>query len=143
MFYGELSASEEKYENIIDSLDKLSYNVDLLLNYGNGTKTWYNGTRIPIGFNLYNVTVLITGGRLESNYYPQFQSHSIVSINGVGGSEDPDKITWAWISWYFDSDSGRWEGYPVSSDMVFPKDGDKIAWYYEDTSNYPNYAPPN
>ncbi len=143
LFYSQLSASEEKYKNIIESLDNLSYNIDLLMNYGNGTKIWHNNTRVPLGFNLFNATVLITEGRMEATYYPQFQSHFINSINGVGKGEDPDKRTWAWISWHFIEETGRWEAYDVSADMAFLKDGDKIAWYYQDTSKYPDYEPPN
>ncbi|MFQ6134847.1 MAG: hypothetical protein ACE5KU_03410 [Nitrososphaerales archaeon] len=143
LLYSQLSATEEKYANTIESLDKLSYSIDLLMNYGNGTKIWRNNTRIPIGFNLYNVTVLITEGRMEATYYTQFQSHFINSIDGVGGAEDPDKITWAWIAWHFNEASERWEAYDVSADMVFPRDGDKIAWYYQDISKYPDYEPPN
>ncbi len=143
LLYSQLSATEEKYRNIVESLDDLSYGVDMLMNYGNGTKMWHNDTRIPIGFNLYNVTVLITEGRIEATYYPQFQSHFITKIDGVGGGEDPDKITWAWIAWHFNKASGSWETYEVSADGAFPTDGDKLAWYYQDTSNYPNYEPPN
>jgi hypothetical protein len=61
-FYSQLSLTEDKYRNTINSLDEISYEVDMLFNYGNGTKVWHNSSRIPIGFNLYNATELITNG---------------------------------------------------------------------------------
>ncbi len=141
-FYSELSVSEEKYRNIIDSLDALSYSIDLMINYGNGTRMWHNFSRIPIGFSLYNATMLITKGNMEATYYPQLQSHLVNVINGVGKDEDLDRISWSWIIWHYNEKLSKWVTYEVAADMVYPRNGDKIAWCYQDTSNYPNFDPP-
>ena len=142
LLYSNLVAVEERYDDTIESLDKISFSVDILFNYGNGTLVWHNGTRLPMGVNFYNVTVLVSDGRLDATYYPEYQSHFILSINGVGVGDDPDKLYWAWIAWFFDQELGEWMHYDVSVDMVYPKEGDTLAWYFEDTSNYPDYEPP-
>ncbi len=102
LLYSNLVAVEERYDDTIESLDKISFSVDILFNYGNGTLVWHNGTRLPMGVNFYNVTVLVSDGRLDATYYPEYQSHFISSINGVGVGDDPDKLYWAWIAWFFD-----------------------------------------
>jgi hypothetical protein len=140
VLYGHLTNAEERYRNTIGALDDLSYSLDMLINYGNGTRIWYNGSRIPIGYNLYNATILLTQGDMKATYYPQFQAHFIEAINGVGG--DSDKVSWSWIAWRFDKSLERWEPYEVSADQVVLGNGDTIAWHYEDTLNYPNYDPP-
>jgi|TARA_B100001971_G_scaffold113391_1_gene104358 hypothetical protein len=142
LLYGNLVATEERYDDTIESLDKISFSMDILFNYGNGTLVWYNDTRLPIGVNFYNVTVLVSDGRLDATYYPEYRSHFISSINGVGVADDPDKLYWAWIAWFFDEGLGEWIHYDVSVDLVYPKEGDILAWYFEDTSNYPDYVPP-
>ena len=142
LLYSNLVAVEERYDDTIESLDKISFNVDILFNYGNGTLVWHNDTRLPMGVNFYNVTVLVSDGRLGATYYPAYQSHFISSINGVGVGDDPDKLYWAWIAWFFDEGLSEWVNYDVSADLIYPKEGDILAWYFEDTSNYPDYAPP-
>ena len=143
LLYGNLVATEERYDDTIESLDKISFSVDILFNYGNGTKIWHNDTRLPMGVNLYNVTVLVSDGKLDAAYYPEYQSHFIMSINGVGASDDPDKLHWSWIAWFFDEGLGEWVSYDVSADMVYPKEGDILAWCFEDMSNFPDFEFPN
>lgn len=141
VLYTRLGDSEQRYQDTVKSLDGVTYSINLQMNYGNGTKVWLNNTRIPIGFNLLNETLLVTNGRMKTTYYPQYQAYYINSINGVGG--DPAKPSWAWITWHYNEQTGKWETYEAGADRVYPKNGDIIAWYYEDTSNYPNYSPPS
>lgn len=141
-FYSEFSNSEVKYKNIIEDLDDISYRIDFLINYGNGTKIWINNSRIPVGFSLFNITVKLTEGNIKADYYPQYESHFINSINGVGVNNNPEKQSWAWIAWYFNNNSFDWELYDKSSDIIYPVNSDIIAWYFQDTSNYPNYEKP-
>lgn len=143
LLYSDLSSYEKRYDDVIESMDKISFSSDLLFNYGNGSKIWHNDTRLPLGIDLYNVTVLVSDGKINSTYYPEYKSHFITSIDGVGSFNDPEKLYWSWIAWYYDDVLGEWVSYDVSSDMVYPKNGDIIAWYFEDTSNYPDYTPPN
>jgi hypothetical protein len=141
--YSEFTNSEIKYNNIIRDLDDISYSIDFLINYGNGSKTWINNSRIPVGFNLFNITLKLTEGNVEADYYPQFESHFIKSVNGVGVNDNPEMQNWAWIAWNFNKESYEWELFDMSSDMVYPVNRDVIAWYFQDTSNYPNYEKPS
>jgi len=140
LLYSQLSLTEEKYRGIVESLGRLSYSIDMLIDYGNGSQVWYNDSRIPLGWSLYNATVLILGDRVKSTYYPQYNSHMIVSIDGVGG--EPELKTWAWIIWHYNEESHKWEAYELGADFIVPKDGEKVAWHYQDVSKYPNLEPP-
>ena len=141
VFYGQLATSEERYRSTVASLDSISYSLDILFNFGNSTKVWHNDTRIPLGFNLYNATMLATRGDLKSTYYPQYQTHFMNSIEGVGG--DSSKPSWAWMTWHFNESTGKWETYDIGADMVTLKSTNKVAWFYQDTSKYPDLAQPN
>lgn len=143
LLYSQLTVMEEKYRSTVKSLADLSYSVDLLINYGNGTKVWHNDSRVPLEYNLYNATVLITGGKVKATYYPQYQTHFVNSIDGVGESKDPGRSSWAWITWYYNDALGRWESYDVGADMVTLKNRERVAWHYQDTSKYPDLTPPN
>lgn len=142
LLYSDLVSYEKRYDDVIDSLDKISFSTDLMFNYGNGSKIWYNNTRLPLGIDLYNATLLISNGNMNSTYYPEYKSHFITAIDGVGVFGDPEKMYWSWISWYYDDVLGEWLSHDVSSDMVFPSEGDILAWYFEDTSNYPDFKSP-
>jgi hypothetical protein len=141
VLYTRLDDSEQRYQDTVKSLNGITYSINLQINYGNGTKIWENNTRIPIGFSLFNETRLITNERVEATYYPQYEAYYINSINGVGG--DLTNPSWAWITWRFNEQTGKWETYNTGAEHIYPSDGDIIAWYYEDTSNYPNYTPPS
>ena len=141
--YSDLSSSEKRYDDVIESLDKISFSTDFMINYGNGSKIWYNNTRLPLGIDLYNATLIICSGNVNSTYYPEYKSHFITSIDGVGVFDDPEKMYWSWIAWYYDGVLGKWISYDVSSDMVYPNDGDILSWYFEDTSNYPDFDSPD
>jgi len=140
LLYSQLSLTEEKYRSTVESLGRLSYSIDLLINYGNGSRVWYNGSRIPIGWSLFNATVLILGDRVRSTYYPEFKAHMVNSIDGVG--DDPERKNWAWMLWHYNEASGKWETYDLGADFIVPRDGEKVAWHYQDVSKYPNLDPP-
>ncbi len=141
VLYTRLIDIEQRYQDTVESLNGVTYSISLQINYGNGTKVWYNDTRIPIGFSLFNETMLVTNGKVKATYYPQYEAYFINSINSVGG--DPARPNWAWITWRFNEQVGKWETYNAGAEDIYPKNGDIIAWYYEDTSNYPNYTPPS
>ncbi|MER3601440.1 MAG: hypothetical protein C4339_01850 [Nitrososphaerota archaeon] len=109
---------------------RLNISVSLLIDYGNGTRAWFNGTSVSLGASFYDLTLLITGGNVNASWYPQYGSHFVLAINGVGAPGNPfTKKGWYWISWVFTG--GRWQMQPVGPDLFLLDDGMIVAWKYE------------
>jgi len=131
-YYLQFTSTEKVYRATLESLDKISYQVNLLINYGNGTVNWNNNTRVPIGWNLYNLTTTVAV--VDAKYYPQFQSHFINAINRVGLNKDEAHKSWFWTLWIWDSDARSWKTAPVGADQITLSQKGLYAWYYQDTS---------
>lgn len=126
---------EKQYTDLTAKLKEVSYNVNILIKYDNGTKTWYNQTIIPIGWSLFNATLKITNGKVT--YLTSFGSPFITTINGVKGS---GSYMWMWYSW--NTASSSWKLGETGANAYVLNDRDVVAWYLVDTSNYPNVPVP-
>jgi len=126
---------EKRYKDITIKLADVSYNVNMLVKYDNGTKVWYNQSLVPIGWSLFNATLKVTGGRAE--YAIFFGSPFITKINGVKGS---GPYAWMWYLW--NATSATWKLGEAGADAYILRDGDVVAWYLVDTSKYPNLPEP-
>ncbi len=125
----------KEYSDTVTRLKDISYNVNILIKYGNGTKAWHNRTFVPIGWALFNATLKVTNGMVD--YTTLFGSPFITAINGVkgGGSR-----FWMWYVW--NSTSATWQLGEVGADQHILRDGETVAWYLVDTSTYPNLPKP-
>jgi len=95
--------------------------VDMLVDYGNGTKDWSNRTLIVRGADLLNATRIVSEVEYTRGVYGAF----VTRINGVGG--DPNTY-WLWYVW--NSTSSSWDVGMVASDAYILNDGDVVAWIY-------------
>ena len=98
--------------------------ASVLIDFGNDTSRWYNNTRILPGWNLYEVTLILTKGEMEAQWFPQYGSHFVTGIGGVRNSESA-----FWFFWTYDEDSS-WQVAPVGSDQITVLDGSVYAWTY-------------
>ncbi len=73
--------------------------VNLLIDYGNRTLDWFNGTVVPSNWNFYNVTTLDTSGNLGSIFFASFGSHFVYQINGAGCPGSNPFCNNAWGLW--------------------------------------------
>jgi hypothetical protein len=73
--------------------------VNLLIDYGNGTLVWNNGTVVPSSWNFYNVTSLDTNNNLGSIFFASFGSHFVYQINGVGCPSTTPFCNNSWGLW--------------------------------------------
>jgi hypothetical protein len=103
--------------------------VNTLLNFGNGTSKWFNDTRIPLGWNLYNLTVYVTNDNVESIWDPGFKEHFITGIDGVprSGSNSFDY----WALWQFCNNDRAWLYSNVGADEITLSNNQIVAWYFE------------
>jgi hypothetical protein len=120
-FYAQYVIAEEKYTNTLLSLKDVSYEVNLLINYNNGTKRWYNQTIVPIGYSLFNATIKITDGQVEGSWsdFGVF----VTAINGVQGS-GPEY--WLWFRW--DETENRWMSGATGPNSHIITQGETAAW---------------
>jgi len=97
--------------------------INLGIDYGNGTRVWYNGTK---GITLYEAMVN-AGWEIESQSYGAMGLY-IKSINGV--EESPANMRyWGWWSW---TDFGWYHG-QAACDKYVVSPGEIILWYYSPT----------
>ena len=62
--YNEYRILDQNYQAMQGNIDNISINIDLIVDFGNGTILYFNQTRIPVGFSMYNSTEFIIGENL-------------------------------------------------------------------------------
>ncbi len=107
------------------------YAADVLIDFGNGTRLWYNGTQVQPGWNTYVETVVLTRGDLQAQWYPDYQEHLVSGIDGVSDSQ-----TMGWFLWTY-NESASWQTSPIGADLLPVYNGSVIAWTYcGETASY-------
>ncbi len=122
--------------------------INVLFNYGNGSTPWFNSTLAPRGASFYNVTVSLTGGRLDAKYYDQYHEHFVSSINGVKNS-----ATSYWQIWIYCTKDHGWMFSSWGADALKPTNqglsidnsaghqviisSNALAWSYQASSDNP------
>ncbi len=100
--------------------------VNLAINYGNGTAVWYNGTSVPIDSNFFNVTTLVTNNNTGAIFFASFGSHFVYSINGVGCPASNPFCDVAWSFWTLDGIC--WDPAQVGVDQVSISQATTAGW---------------
>ena len=101
--------------------------VNLLVAYGNGTRSWYKETLVPANWNYYNVTVFDTKGNVGAAFFASFGSHFIYSINGAGCPADNIFCDNAWGLWLVYG--GCTQLALVGVDQVTVSQARTVAWF--------------
>jgi hypothetical protein len=100
------------------------YSADILFNFGNGTRLWYNGSQVQPGWSLYTETVVLTGGNMQATWYPTFGEHLVKSIDGVSGTS-----TNYWLIWSYNS-TASWQKASLGADLLPVYNGSVYAWTF-------------
>ncbi len=98
-----------------------AYSVQMMVNYGNGTQRWYNGTAVKPGWNAYVATLVVLDGRVQASWYPQYGEHFVQALDGVSSGQ-----TNSWFVWV--EGSSGWELSPTGADGVQVYNGSTFAW---------------
>ncbi|MEM2583904.1 MAG: hypothetical protein QXP99_00010, partial [Thermoproteota archaeon] len=130
----QLDNIEKTYSELLKSVEGITNRVNILIKYENGTKTWFNNTRIPVGWSLFNATVYLTNGRVNYQSFPFG-----IFVLGINGVNSHDSYYWIWYRW--NPVEKDWMLGETGCDSYFLKDGDVLAWYLVDTSNWPPEKP--
>jgi hypothetical protein len=99
----------------------LSY---ILFDYGNGTRSWYNNTRLQPETNLYVATQIITNGNVNATYYPQYSSHFVTAIFNLGNTK-----SLYWLLWTYNR-TASWQEAQLGPDALQAYNGSVYAWIY-------------
>ena len=121
--YGQTKAQNSTYVSELNRLD-VKYLTSVFIDYGNGTKAWYNSTNVSPGTNFFVETQIITGGDINATYYPEYQSHLVTAINNVGNTN-----SLYWYLWTYNS-TALWQQASVGPDLLPVYNGSIFAWSY-------------
>ena len=117
------STSERRYADTVVALDSLTYSVRILVKYNNGTKQWYNQTRIPIGWSFVQATNKTTGEKVLGQRYSF--GIFVTSINGVPGNGSDFWFAYSW-------NGKNWVLLEVAPEQYTLWQGEIVAWYLND-----------
>jgi len=113
----------QEYDSLLHEYEKVTMRVNILIDYGNGTKVWHNNTLIPHGATLLNATERVAV--VNSTYWPQYQAVFIDAINGL-----PTTQTHFWWWKYWDANSKEWKDGEVGADLYKLKPNETVMWQY-------------
>ena len=99
----------------------LVYEVNLLLDFGNGTRVWYNDSAAQPGWNGYVVTLVLLKGNVQAAWYPQYGEHFVSGVDGA--LQTPSE---SWFVWEFSG--GAWTVAQTGADQVRVSNGTIMAW---------------
>ena len=116
----------------VSSTNSNSIKVSTLFNYGNGTARWVNNSRIPMGWNFYDLTVHLTNGNVESTYYPSYREHFVSGINGIR-----ENGSFYWHLWAFCNKDDAWALTIVGADDIVLSNNQVLSWYYASSDSPP------
>ncbi|GEM_PF-355559 len=108
--------------------------VHIAIDYGNGTRLWFNSTLINLGETLFNATLKVAD--VEYDVYPF--GVFIKSINGVENNPS-ESLYWMW--WYWDHEAGRWVLGPIGCDKYVLSNNSIVIWLYESVASWPPKPP--
>jgi hypothetical protein len=121
--YGQVSSQNSTYVLELNRLN-VKYLSNVLIDFGNGTRNWYNSTNVQPGTNLYVETQIISSGNVNATYYAQYQSHFVTAIFNVG-----DTKTMYWLLWTYNK-TASWQEAPVGPDQLQVANDSIFAWNF-------------
>ncbi len=117
----------EKYRTLYNSIKDLVIEVNIGIDYSNGTIQWFNHTKLPLGCTLFNATARIC----DVKYYYGAYGVYVTSINGVEEKIIvPGKEGMSWVWFKYNATSGELEWGTVSTDKYVLNNGETIVWKY-------------
>ncbi len=112
--------------------------VNALIDFGNGTKLWFNHTVAPLGYDYYNVTYKVANGNVVAVWSDSLKSYFVYKIMGVG-CDAGDFSCGYWSLWVWNDAKLCWDYSSLGVSWLKVSDFKMIAWYFNhyDTSSFP------
>lgn len=128
LFYMQLAAANQQYNNLMTEIGDYLINVNVGVDYGNGTRVWFNDTKTVIGDSLFNVTTRIADVGVQEYSFGTM----VTRINDKTSEGDYGWTYWVWnstsLAYEFSLDGVK--DLKVSSNQVY-------LWYYTNTFDAP------
>jgi len=107
------------------SVSKVStLSVNIAIDYGNGSTKWFNQTKVPAVYTLFELTQKIA--TIEYSYYSMGPGHVFVdSVNNRNGT-----LTSYWLWYYWNENDKSWVFGPVGCDAWLLQNGGIYEWEY-------------
>ena len=83
---------------------------------------------------MLEITKNTVNEQIDVQYYPEFDAYFVNEILGVGGNNK-----FAWSAWSFSC--CKWNLLDIGSNLFYPKEGQTIAWYYQEVTKFGNENP--
>jgi hypothetical protein len=100
--------------------------VNIAIDYGNGTTEWFNDTKVPAGYTLFELTQKIS--TIKYTYYSYISPGHVM----VGSINDKNStLTSYWLWYYWDISGKSWVLGPVGCDAWLLQNGGIYEWKYE------------
>jgi len=123
--YQQAQRSSDLYlSELKNSTGSVPITTNILLDFGNGTRVWYNGTAVQPGWSVYLATVVVTRGNMNSTWYPSYGEHLVSAIYGVENNANE-----SWFLWSY-SQTGSWQVAQEGADQLPASQGSVYAWSY-------------
>jgi hypothetical protein len=120
-----LASLWSSYESLAGSRSGVVvYEVNVLVDYGNGTRHWYNDTKIQPGWNGYVATLVAMDGNVQAAWYPQYGEHFVTGVGGV-----PDTQSRFWFLLTYDVTTS-WQVAQSGVDQIPVFNGTVFAWAF-------------
>jgi hypothetical protein len=119
------------------------YEVDMRVDFGNGTARWFNNTAVQPGWDGYVITLVLVGGKVQASWYPPGYfgpgvpgEHFVIGIDGVNQTSSKSWFVWT-------NQANGWAVAPTGADGIDVRNGTMIAWTLcgYDTSFNPTCKP--
>ena len=118
-----------QYDNLSQQTSGLRVTVNIGVDYGNGTRTYYNDTSAWTGEAVLVVTERVATVETASSSIGNY----VTGINGLMASGD-----YGWTYWPWNSTGNSWEFAPVGADAYqIVVNGSTFLWYYQNAFNPP------
>ncbi len=101
--------------------------VNVLIDYGNGTRVWFNSTVLRRGATVLDALMAVAKVNYTLGSYGAF----VNSINGVANRVVSKNEGYYWMWYIYDRTSRTWRLGEVASNAYELSDGDVIMWKYQ------------
>lgn len=101
--------------------------VNIGINYGNGTTTWYNDTLLPRGASALTALVSVAQVEYKSGTYGAY----VTSVNGLQERMISNNEGYSWFWYHYDVNKKKLVAGEIAADKYKLADGDVIVWSYE------------
>jgi hypothetical protein len=112
-----------QFSDISKVLQNVSVKVSILIDYGNGTLEWHNGTVLPAGITLLNATRAVANVKMDPEY-----ASIVDSINNVENNQQTNQY---WTVYYWDINAKEWKEVLQSISTLILQQGEMIEWLYQ------------